>query len=84
MASELHGLMKGPYQEQPESEGRWFSKRPEWARNRVGCSMLSCSADSRSLNQKGLKHSEPVSQARWAGLQDDAGVNLVDPPSSRP
>ena len=44
VANELHGLMKGPYKEQPESEGRWFSKRPEWARNRVGCSMLSCSS----------------------------------------
>ncbi len=34
---------------------------------------------SRSLNQKGLENSESVSQARWAGLQDDAGVDLVDP-----
>lgn len=39
----LHQLLKKPYDEQPEHE-KWFVKRPEWARNKVGCSMLSCSS----------------------------------------
>ena len=40
---ELYQLLKGPYAEQPENE-KWFARRPEWARNKVGCSMLSCSS----------------------------------------
>ena len=40
---ELFNLLKKPYDEQPDS-GKWFAKRPEWARNKVGCSMLSCSS----------------------------------------
>ncbi len=40
---ELHQLLKNPYSEQPENS-KWFAKRPEWARTRVGCSMLSCSS----------------------------------------
>lgn len=40
---ELHELLKKPYAEQPEME-KWFAKRPEWARHKVGCSMLSCSS----------------------------------------
>lgn len=43
MVEELYSLMKMPYAEQKESE-KWFAKRPEWARNKVGCSMLSCSS----------------------------------------
>ena len=39
----LFQLLKKPYETQPEQE-KWFSKRPEWARNKVGCSMLSCSS----------------------------------------
>jgi uncharacterized protein YdiU (UPF0061 family) len=43
LISELHEILKKPYDEQPESEN-WFAKRPEWARHKVGCSMLSCSS----------------------------------------
>lgn len=40
---ELYRLLKKPYDEQPEME-KWFAKRPDWARVKVGCSMLSCSS----------------------------------------
>ena len=40
---ELYELLKLPYAEQPDQE-KWFVKRPEWARHKVGCSMLSCSS----------------------------------------
>ncbi len=43
LIDELYTLLKKPYDEQPEFE-QWFVKRPEWARNKVGCSMLSCSS----------------------------------------
>ena len=41
--NELYVLLKNPYDEQLEHE-KWFAKRPEWARNKIGCSMLSCSS----------------------------------------
>lgn len=43
LVEELFELLKNPYHEQPEQE-KWFAKRPEWARHKVGCSMLSCSS----------------------------------------
>ena len=43
LIDELFNLLKEPYSEQPDQE-KWFVKRPEWARNKVGCSMLSCSS----------------------------------------
>ncbi|MCG9792615.1 protein adenylyltransferase SelO [Flavobacterium algicola] len=43
LIDELFKLLKNPYDEQPEYQ-KWFAKRPDWARNKVGCSMLSCSS----------------------------------------
>ena len=43
LIDKLYQLLKRPYAEQPENE-KWFAKHPEWARHKVGCSMLSCSS----------------------------------------
>ena len=43
LISELHQMLKYPYAEQNDNK-KWFAKRPEWARDKVGCSTLSCSS----------------------------------------
>ncbi len=43
LIEEFFQLFKKPYDEQPEFQ-KWFAKRPEWARSKIGCSMLSCSS----------------------------------------
>lgn len=43
LIDELYQLLLKPYDEQPEHE-KWFAKRPDWAKHKIGCSMLSCSS----------------------------------------
>jgi uncharacterized protein YdiU (UPF0061 family) len=43
LLNELFEMLKNPYDEQLNFQ-KWFAKRPDWARDKVGCSMLSCSS----------------------------------------
>ena len=44
LCEEILELLKNPYSEQMDMDMKWFTKRPEWAKSKVGCSMLSCSS----------------------------------------
>jgi uncharacterized protein YdiU (UPF0061 family) len=41
--NELFSLIQRPYDDQPEMQ-HWYTKRPDWAKQKLGCSMLSCSS----------------------------------------
>jgi|TARA_R110000737_G_scaffold193924_1_gene215151 uncharacterized protein YdiU (UPF0061 family) len=43
LIDELYQLLLKPYDEQADMN-KWFAKRPDWAKEKIGCSMLSCSS----------------------------------------
>ena len=40
---QLHDILRNPFDEHPEHE-EWAGRMPDWARDRAGCSALSCSS----------------------------------------
>jgi len=43
LLNDVYKMLQKPYEDQPEFD-KWYDLRPDWARNKVGCSMLSCSS----------------------------------------
>ncbi|MGJ8684702.1 MAG: protein adenylyltransferase SelO [Nonlabens sp.] len=43
LLNDVYRMLKNPYTDQPEFD-HYYDLRPDWARNKVGCSMLSCSS----------------------------------------
>ncbi len=43
LLEEMYQMLLAPYDEQPEYQ-KWYSKRPDWAIEKIGSSMLSCSS----------------------------------------
>jgi uncharacterized protein YdiU (UPF0061 family) len=43
LINELYEMLSKPYDEQPENV-KWYAKRPDWAKHKIGSSQLSCSS----------------------------------------